>query len=195
MLTFDQLSRVAIIGTSCSGKTTFSGALAHTLAAPHIELDALQWGPNWTPNPSESFRESVDLATSAPRWVCDGNYNVVRDLVWARATAIIWLNYRFPRVFKRALVRTLSRCTRRTQIYGGNRESFTKSFLSRDSILLWVLQSHWRLRRDYLQALQDPQYEHAQVRQLKSASTADEFLIATGRIAATQTPSKDRLKY
>ena len=136
MITINQLSRVAIVGTSCSRKTTLACALAKILEAPRIELDALHWGPNWTETPADQLRVAVDEATIRSRWICDGNYRMVRDLVWARATTIIWLNYSFPLVFTRALRRTVSRSIRRTTLYSGNRETFAKSFLSRDSILL-----------------------------------------------------------
>ena len=45
------LRRVAVVGTSCAGKTTFAKALAAQLQAPHIELDALHHGPGWVPRP------------------------------------------------------------------------------------------------------------------------------------------------
>ena len=35
------LSRVVVVGTTCSGKTTFANRLAVLLDAPHVELDAL----------------------------------------------------------------------------------------------------------------------------------------------------------
>ena len=183
MLTLDQLARVAIVGTSCSGKTTLAASLANTLHAPHIELDALYWGPNWTACPTEQLRAVVDQATAQPRWVCDGNYSMVRDLVWPRATSIVWLNYSFSLVFTRALRRTFSRCFHRTTIYAGNRESFSKSFLSRDSILLWVFNSHGRLKREYSRALKDPQYKEVNLIKLNSASAADQFLAAVRRLA------------
>ena len=188
MIALDQLSRVVILGTSCSGKTTFASALADTLKAPHIELDALHWGPNWTPNPPDQFRAAVDQATSQLRWVCDGNYRMVRDLVWPRASSIIWLNYRFPLVFKRASLRTFGRCFRQTRVYAGNQETFFHSFLSRDSIILWVLRSHWGLRREYLEALHSSKCEHAQIIQLNSAPQAAQFLNAVQQLASIQSP-------
>ena len=35
------LSRVVVVGTICSGKTTFASRLAVLLEVPHVELDAL----------------------------------------------------------------------------------------------------------------------------------------------------------
>ncbi len=39
--------RIAVVGTSGAGKTTFSARLAVLLDCPHIELDAFQHRPNW----------------------------------------------------------------------------------------------------------------------------------------------------
>lgn len=184
MITLDQLSRVAIVGTSCSGKTTLATSLADVLAVPRIELDAHYWGPNWTPRPTETFRESVDRATAASRWVCDGNYRVVRDLVWQRATAVVWLDYTFPLVFRRALRRTLSRCTSGARLYSDNRETFRKAFLSGDSILLWVCQSYWRNRRKIPDDFRQPEHGNLHVVRLTSPGATSRFLGQVGKIAA-----------
>ena len=121
------LRRVAVVGTSCAGKTTFAAALAAQLQVPHIELDALHWRAGWVPAPGEVFRQAVTTAVAAERWVSDGNYGVVRDLVWGRATAVVWLDYPFATVLRRALYRTARRALLREQLYGGNRETFRKS--------------------------------------------------------------------
>src|SRR5688572_31237686 len=121
MFTPIELARVAIVGTSCAGKSTLAHSLATELDVPHIELDATYWGPNWTPVAAEQFRHRIDQLTAQPRWVCDGNYSVVRDLIWPRASAVVWLNYSFSLVFSRALRRTLTRCIRQAPLYSGNR--------------------------------------------------------------------------
>ena len=97
------LARVAVVGTSGAGKTTFARSLSRALGTPHVELDALYWGPNWTPVPQEEFRARVASAVRAPTWIIDGNYSPVRDLVWRNATSLVWLNYPFTLVFSRAL--------------------------------------------------------------------------------------------
>jgi adenylate kinase family enzyme len=117
------MNRVVVIGTSCAGKTAFARSLACALSFPHVELDALFWQPNWTPRPSEEFRKLVAQELSQGCWVTDGNYNVVRDLVWSRATTVIWLNYVFPLVLWRALTRTVRRVMTQEELFSGNRES------------------------------------------------------------------------
>jgi adenylate kinase family enzyme len=157
------LRRVAVVGTSCSGKTTFAAALAAGLQALHIELDALHWRADWVPAPREDFRKAVASATSAERWVSDGNYSVVRDLVWGRATALIWLDYPFTTVLRRALYRTARRALLREELYSGNRETFSRALLSRDSILWWVVTTWGRRRRDYPELFERGAFAHLEV--------------------------------
>jgi adenylate kinase family enzyme len=182
----DQLSRVAIVGTSCAGKSTLARELSTALTAPHIELDALHWGPNWTTRPAETFRANVDAATSEGRWVCDGNYRIVRDLVWPRASTIVWLNFPFHVVCRRALSRTIRRSVFRTRLYSDNRETLLKSFFSRDSILLWVLKSYRSGKREYDEVLSNPPNPLTHVVQLNSPAAAEAFLAEVRQRAACQ---------
>ena len=120
--------RAIVIGTSGTGKTTFARQLAQAVGAPHTEMDALHWGPDWTPHPLAQFRAAVDAASAGARWVIDGNYTAVRDLLWPRATHIVWLDYSRLRVFGQVLRRTLQRGVRQTPLWAGNRESLRRAF-------------------------------------------------------------------
>lgn len=143
------MRRVMVVGTSCSGKTALARRLASILDLPHLELDALHWGPEWTPAPAQRFRAEVLRLSGRDGWVADGNYSRVRDILLARATCVIWLNYDLPVVLARALRRTLRRVFLRQRLFGGNRETFFRSLCSSDSILAWVLRSHPRRKREY----------------------------------------------
>jgi len=143
------LQRVLVIGSSCVGKSTFARALADAASLPYVELDQLFWGPNWTAKPLEEFRSLVDRASAAERWVVEGNYGDVRDVLWPRAGVVIWLNYTFPVIFWRAMRRTVFRNITRQELWSGNRESFTRSFLSRESILVWVVTTFRRRRKQF----------------------------------------------
>ena len=168
--------RVAIVGTSCSGKTTFAKELARKLNKKHVELDAINWLPGWTPRPDADFKELVEKAISEDEWIIDGNYSRVRDLVWERATTLIWLNYSFPIVMYRALSRTLKRAVNRQVLYSGNRESLRMAFLTKDSILLWVLKTYHRRRREYTRMLLTDPRSTLNVVVLGSAGEAKRFL-------------------
>jgi adenylate kinase family enzyme len=145
----NEITRVVVIGTSCVGKTTFAQALARVLNFPHVELDSLHWQPNWIPRPPEEFRALTAQALAEDCWITDGNYGAVRDLVWSRATTVIWLNYAFPLVLWRALTRTFRRVLTQEELYSGNRESLRMAFFSRESILWWVITTFHRRRRQY----------------------------------------------
>ena len=176
------LKRTVVIGTSCSGKTTFARELAQLLGSRHVELDPLHWGGNWTARPQEEFRRLVSQQISGDDWVVDGNYRTVREIIWPRATALVWLDYSLPIVFCRALRRTLGRVVRREVLYSGNRESLRMALMSRESILLWVLRSHRPLRREYSALARSDECGGPKIIRLSSPGKALEFLAEQRRI-------------
>jgi len=169
------MTRFVVIGTSGSGKTTLARQIAERLAIPHIELDALHWEPNWTETPRDVMRTRVVAAIAARDWALDGNYNKVRDVVWQRATHLIWLDYSFPLVFWRIFSRTLRRSIYQEELWNGNRESLRKMF-SRDSILVWVLKTYWRRRREYPELLARPEYSHLTVFRFRTPGETEQWL-------------------
>jgi len=150
--------RILVIGTSCAGKTTISRRLGAILQSPVIELDELHWDENWQEKPDDQFARLVREATSAPAWIADGNYSVVRDVLWPQATLVVWLNYSFPRVLWRGLTRSLRRGFTREPLWHGNRESLRRIFLSRDSILVWIITTHARRRREFAELRRSGRY-------------------------------------
>lgn len=143
------LQRVVIVGMSGAGKSTLARRLTRAMGAPHVELDGLFWGPGWEPHAPAAFRAHVAAAVQGERWVVDGNYSSVRHLVWPRATAIVWLNLSFPRVFARVVLRTLRRAATGQVLWSGNRESWRRTFFSRESILWWVIRNFASRRRQF----------------------------------------------
>ena len=170
------LRRVVVVGTSCAGKSTFARRIASALEAHLIEADQLHWMRNWEQKPTEQLRTEVARATDRTRWVFDGNYAMVRDIVWPRATTIIWLDFPFPLVFSRALRRTLRRVWTREELFGGCRETFRQSFFSRDSILWWVITTFKRYQREYRALLGSGRWQHAQAIILRHPRKAEAFL-------------------
>ena len=148
------MQRVSVVGNSGSGKSTLAARIAQRLDAPHIELDALRHGPAWRETPDAEFRAAVAERLGAPRWVVDGNYPVVRDLVWARADTVVWLDRPRSVVMRRLVARTLRRLLLRQSLWNGNRERWT-NILSRDprqSVIAWAWTEHDRYRETYRRA-------------------------------------------
>jgi adenylate kinase family enzyme len=168
------MRRIVVIGCSGAGKTTLARELAHRLSIPHIELDALHWERNWTEATLADFRARADAATRGDTWTLDGNYSKVRDIVWARADTIIWLDYPMRTAFTRVLVRTMRRCWTRQELWSGNRERFWTAFLSRDSILLWVLTS-WRSKR-WIYPREFTRFPHLRIIRLRSQEQTDRWV-------------------
>ncbi len=171
-----------VVGTSCSGKSTFARDLAKRLHVEHVELDSLFWLPGWVIREPEAFLTLVDEYTSGPRWVTDGNYRVTRNLVWSRATAVIWLDYPFPLVLWRSIKRSLHRALTRQEMCNGNVESWRK-LISRDSIILWVIQTYSKNRQRYGDLFASDDYPHAAKIQLTSPSAAKAFLASVSAAA------------
>jgi len=156
-------NRIAVIGATGSGKTTLAQRLGDILDLPVIELDAMHWMPGWTEKPWPEIRTQLDPMTRQDRWITDGNYGQVRDLIWPRADTIIWLDYPFLSIFLRLFIRTLKRVFLKVELWNGNRERFRDNFLSRDSLFVWLLKSRPKHRKNYPLAFQEPQHAHLQV--------------------------------
>ena len=120
----------------------------------------------------------------------DGNYSRVRDIVWARGTTIIWLNYPFRVVLWRALCRTVKRAATQEELFSGNRESFRKSFFSRESIILWVIYSYRRLRRNYRRILDNGDYPHLRVIELRDPAQAEKLIASIGRVPSLKSNNR-----
>ncbi len=168
--------RFVIVGSTGAGKTAFARELSQRLGIPHIELDALHWAPNWTEFPYEVFRQSIREQVSQDSWVADGNYHDVRDIVWSRASTVVWLDYSFPVVLRRLLVRTFGRALRRTTLWNGNRERLRTHFFTRDSLFLWLLQTYWKRRREYPKLFRLPEYAHLTVVRSSSPKQSKRWL-------------------
>jgi adenylate kinase family enzyme len=170
------MRRVIVVGTTGSGKTVLARRVSERLGLPFFDLDALYWGPRWTPHPLDQFRDSVRQALSGDAWATGGNYSKVRDIVWTRADALIWLDYALPLILWRLLRRTARRILSREELWAGNRETFRAQFLSRDSLFLYALRSHSRQRRQYPLAFSQPEHAHLAVQRFRNPRDAQRWL-------------------
>jgi adenylate kinase family enzyme len=173
--------RIAVVGTTGSGKTTMARQLSLRLDIPHVEMDAIYWQPNWTETPTDLFREMLAEALSAGSWVTDGNYGKVRDIVLGRAETLIWLDYPLSLILRRLTARTTRRVAGRLELWNGNRERLRDVF-GRENILLWAVRTHRRRRTEYEALLRERPYPRLQIIRLRSPTEARRWLasLATG---------------
>jgi adenylate kinase family enzyme len=170
------MERVVVIGSSCSGKSRFSKELAFKLDVKYIELDQFHWLPNWQERDADSFSKLVDEATMSGSWVVDGNYASARSIVWPRSSTLIWLNHSFSVVLYRAITRSISRVLSKQELFSGNVESFRQTFLSRKSIILWVLMTYHDKRKRYAKMLNSLKDKGVTVIEFKNQFQVDEYL-------------------
>jgi adenylate kinase family enzyme len=132
------VQRVLVVGPPGAGKTTMADRVGRLLGLPVHQLDGLVFGPGWTVR--ADLVDVVDAITRGPRWVFDSwGYAGVQELLWARADAVVWLDFGHrvvqPRVLRRSALRTL----RREVVFGGNRETvrgwFTADHPAWDALL------------------------------------------------------------
>jgi adenylate kinase family enzyme len=170
--------RVSVVGTSGVGKSTVGAALARLLDAVFLELDSLQHQAGWTPLPVAEFRARVAVVAEGERWVIDGNYGRVQDLVWARADTVVWLDLPRRVVMRRIIWRTLRRVGGRVELWNGNRERWRNLFTldKEESVIVWAWQTHASNRARYEAAMADPLNAHLRFIRLRSPESVRRFL-------------------
>lgn len=172
------MKKINVVGTSGSGKSTFSKKLASILKAPYIEMDLLFWGPNWTKTPDEIFFDKVEKELNATQsWVLDGNYSRTTDLKWKYADTVIWLDYPIWLTTTRVTKRAIQRVWSQEELWPGtgNTESF-KNMLSKEGIIWWSMSSYRRNKVKYEKLMQGGGYPQVKFVRLRSPKEADQFL-------------------
>jgi len=187
MQTLAGCNRIVVVGRTGSGKTTLARELAEVLGVPHVELDALYFGPEFSTASLEVLRERTSAAIAGEQWVTDGNKRAVRDLVWPRADTIIWLDYSLGvsiwRLGRRARRRTaqLSAEAART----GRRGALPRQLLAAARGVLTALRSHAGQRREYTRLFAEPANSHLAVARLRSPRATREWLARVSAGAAS----------
>ena len=91
---------------------------------------------------------------------------------------LIWLHYSFLVVFWKALLRTLMRNFGRQTIFSGNRESIRRAFLSRGSMILWVIKTFHDRRKATRSIVDGDDFPGLMRVELRNQVDADQFFIS-----------------
>ncbi|MFH0897964.1 MAG: AAA family ATPase [bacterium] len=97
--------KIAILGCSGSGKTTFAKLLAQELNLPVFHLDQVSWKPGWVKEEESIIKENHHFICSKEQWIIDGNQiNYLQNRI-EHADMIIFFNIArwkcFFRIFSR----------------------------------------------------------------------------------------------
>ena len=168
--------RIHIIGLSGAGKTTLAQRLASNSSYQHIELDQLYWGADWTPTPDWVFRGRTARALHGNRWIVDGSYDEVREIVWLRTQVVLWLDYPPALVFWQLGWRTVRNLITQHELWAsGNRQTFREA-VSSNSLLARTIKSCRQKRQKFAAWMNDPAYRHMEFVRLNAPWQAEQWL-------------------
>jgi len=182
-LRLKDVSRVNIIGTSGSGKSTFGKRLSESLRIQYLQMDQLYWGPNWYEPSDEEFFPKLKKALGGEKWVLDGNYTRTTHIKWESVQVVIWLDLPFHTVLYRIIKRSLLRAVDKRELWSGtgNRESFRKMLFGRDCMIRWMLKTYGPNRKKYNEVMKDERFSHIRFIRLSTPKKVELFLREVGK--------------
>jgi adenylate kinase family enzyme len=163
-------SRIIVVGTTGSGKTTMARELARRFGYTHIEYDSINWTPGWTEASPEEFRRHLRSAVAGGQWVADGNYfsRGAGQIAWPQADTVVFLDLPLAVVLGRLFLRTGGRVLRRTPLWNGNVER-VRNVLARDNLFVWALKTHRSNRERYAAMMEAEEWSHLTWVRLRSS--------------------------
>lgn len=173
------MKRINVVGTSATGKSTFSRVLATKLGLHYIELDNLFWLDDWQECPDEIFFAKIEAEVSnfTQGYVIDGNYTRSIPVKWAEIDTVIWLDLPFSVNLYRSVKRIFQRASSQKNLWpdSNNQDGLFRMF-GRDSIVWWMIKTHRKNRQKYLQMMNAPEYQYICWIRLKNQKEVDAFL-------------------
>lgn len=124
--------RIAVVGISGAGKSSFARALAARTGLPLRHGDQLDWLPDWGVAPDSRIAEMHAAWITESRWIIEGWIDPDRVARLARADLVIDLDLPAPVCARRVLLRML-RGVRRAEMPDGCIDRFSIRTLN------WVL--------------------------------------------------------
>lgn len=87
------MNKVIVIGSSGSGKTTFSNKLALLCNLPLYHLDAIFWKADKSHITRDEFDKKLSNIIDTNQWIIDGDYSRTYEIRFTHADTIIFLDY------------------------------------------------------------------------------------------------------
>ncbi len=120
----NKIKKIAIIGISGAGKSTFSRKLAEKTGLPLFHMDQLYWKGNWEAVPEAEYLKAHELLVQKEEWIIEGYIDVKMANRLKNADLVIWLDYSGLRCAWHLILR-------RIKNHGLNRQELPKEALER----------------------------------------------------------------
>ena len=167
--------RIHVAGNSAAGKSTLAHHLAKVLEAPFVDLDALNWLPNWyglNEHDPAALDRKIEDATQGESWVLGGSYmGPCQRTCWPRLQTIIWLDLPMPQLLWRMLRRSWRRWRSQELLWGTNYENFWSHLAvwrKEKSLVWWIITQHQAKRLKMIEVMSNPQWAYIKVIRLTS---------------------------
>lgn len=179
--------RLHIIGNSCSGKSTLGRRLAEALDVSFVELDAINWQPNWIglhDTDPAAFERRIREATAGDAWVVADSYmSFAQRCFWDRVQTVIWLDLPMRVLLARLLRRSWRRWRTNELLWGTNYDDFWKHlkiWRREESLIWWIVTQHTHKRRKMRAAMADPRWRHIRFIRRTSSALDESLMTAVG---------------
>jgi hypothetical protein len=83
--------RIVVVGSPCSGKSTFAAQLSALSRIRLTHLDDLYWGPCWSRPDHGTWHKRLQEAVRDSSWIIEGNYAETFPQRFNRATLVIYV--------------------------------------------------------------------------------------------------------
>lgn len=149
--------RIAILGTTGSGKTTLAKVLGGLLEIPVISLDNLKKDGDGNTIDTESFLHRLESIVSDNSWIIDGGYKVTHSTILKNAQAAIWLDYPLGIILSRRAKRNFEQ---RPLFYSTYPSVFARRFINLSHVMKNTVWKHYQLRKTYPHLFRDFPHLH-----------------------------------
>lgn len=131
--------KIMVIGSSGSGKSTFSRELGEVLNVPVYHLDLYYWKPGWIETPKEEWDDFNRQLVAKDQWIIDGHYGRTLDIRLQAADVIIFFDIS-------PVITTYRVLKRRVQYHGKTRPDLNEG--CPESIDWAFIKYGWNFRKD-----------------------------------------------
>lgn len=91
--------RIAVIGCSGSGKSTFSRRLGEVTGLPVTHLDCLFWKSGWVQEDRDIFKEKQKEILDKDSWIIDGHFKSTLEMRFQKCDIIYFFKINRVNVF------------------------------------------------------------------------------------------------